>query len=176
MINALRQIPSLDQTAFAKPLSAFWQSVESSQLDQQVHHSGAWSPQAPSPAPSQAAWSRESDGEPEISERELAMQTAQLRQSTVLEQGAKACAPNNPTTHYGLVISSGELLRFDTAGNSKAKEAENISAPERIERGRTVKASVTGVLESENRVRVASIKMRGRIPAPRAAVKSGSGQ
>ena len=174
MTNALRQIPSLDPSL--DPFSAFWQSIESSQRDQQAHRSGAWSPQATPPALNQTAWSGDSDGEPELSERELAMQRAQLREAAVLEQSAKACAPNGPTTHYGLLVSSGELLRFDTAGNLKAKEAVNISAPEGIEPGRAVKASVTGMPERENWVIVASIKIKSRIPTPRVVVKSGSGQ
>jgi flavoprotein len=94
------------------------------------------------------------------------MQRAQLKRAKVLEQVVKACTPTPPTMHYGLVVSGGQLLKFDAAGDSKAKEAINVSA---VEPGKALRVTVTGVIEAEDTVRVASIESTRRIPAPRAS-------
>jgi hypothetical protein len=100
------------------------------------------------------------------SERQIAMQTAQLKRPKMLEDVAKACTPSRPTMHYGLLISGGQLLKFDAAGDFKAKEAVDISP---VEPGKTVKVKVTGIVEAEDTSRVASIELKGRIPPPRAS-------
>ncbi len=108
----------------------------------------------------------DSDGEPEASERQIAMQTAQLKRAKMLEDVATACTASRPTMHYGLLISGGRLLKFDAAGDFKAKEAIDISP---VEPGKTVKVKVTGIVEAEGTVRVASIELNGRTPPPRAS-------
>ena len=164
--TALRRFPSADEALFPDPLSRFWQTLQDSQRADQERKSGGWSPQGQRQTPSKAAWTGDSDGEPEASEQQIAMQRAQLKRAKVLEQVVKACTPTPPTMHYGLVVSGGQLLKFDAAGDSKAKEAINVSA---VEPGKALRVTVTGVIEAEDTVRVASIESTRRIPAPRAS-------
>ena len=166
--KALRRIPGIEAALFPDPLAEFWQTLQSSQRAEQERNSGAWSPQGQPETPSHAAWSMDSDGEPEASERQIAMQTAQLKRAKMLEAAATAtaCTPSRPTMHYGLLISGGQLLKFDAAGDFKAKEAIDISP---VEPGKTVKVKVTGIVVADDTVRVASIELRGRIPPPRAS-------
>jgi hypothetical protein len=59
----------------------------------------------------------------------------------------------------GLFVSGGRLLKFDSAGNFKAKEALSVTD---IEPGMPVKAKVTGVIvEEADTVMVASIEIKG---------------
>jgi len=163
MSSALRREPgSSEEALFADPLSEYWQTVQSSQRTDQEHDSRAWSPQGQPQTPSQTAWSKDSEGEPDASERQLAAQRAQLKLADMLAQTVKACSPSGPTTRFGLVVS-GQLLRFDATGDFRAKEAISAGA---IEPGKAVKAKVIGVIEAENTVRVASIEIKGSIPAP----------
>ena len=166
MSKALRRVSGIDEALFPDPLSGYWQTLESSQRTGQERNSGAWSPQGQPETPSHAAWSMDSDGEPEGSERQIAVQAAQLKRAKMLEDVATAFTPSRPTMHYGLLISGGTLLKFDAAGNFKAKEASEISP---VEPGKTVKVKVTGIVEAEDTVRVASIELKGRIPPPRAS-------
>jgi len=166
MNNALRLVSPLDEALFADPLSQFWQTLQNSQRADQERNSGGRSPEGQPQTPSKAAWTRDSDGEPEASEQQIAMQRAQLKRAKVIEQVVQACAPTPPTMHYGLVISSGQVLKFDTAGDFKAKEAINVSA---VEPGKALNVKVKGVIEAEDTVRVASIEFTHRIPAPRAS-------
>lgn len=163
MTTAMSRFPSADETHFPDPLSGFRQTLQDSQPAPQGRNSRGWSPQGQPQTPSQAAWTKDSDGEPEASEQQIAMQTAQLKRAKVLEQEVKACTPTTPTTHYGLVISGGQLLKFDTGGDLKAKEAIGVSA---VEPGKTLKARVTGVIQADDSARVASIVVKNRIPAP----------
>ncbi len=166
MSKALRRVSGIDEALFPDPLSEFWQTLQDSQRAEQERNSGGWSPQGQPQTPSRAAWSRESDGEPDASERQIATQTAQLQKAKMLENVATACTPRRPTMHYGLLISSGTLLKFDAAGDFKAKEAIEISP---VEPGKTFKVKVTGIVEADDTVRVASIELKGRIPPPRAS-------
>jgi len=164
MNNAPGRDPALDEALFPDPLSGFWQTLQNSQRAEQERKSGGWSPRGQPETPSKTAWTRDSDGEPEASEQQIAMQTAQLKRAKALEQVVKACTPTPPTSHYGLVISGGQVLKFDAAGDFKAKEAISVSA---VEPGKALKVKVTGSIEAEDTVRVASIEFTHRIPAPR---------
>ena len=166
MSKALHRVSGTEEGLFPDPLSEFCQTLESSQRAGQERNSGAWSPQGQPETPSHAAWSMDSDGEPEASERQIALQRAQLKRAKMLEDVATTCTPSRPTMHYGLLISGGQLLKFDAAGDFKAKEAIDISP---VEPGKTVKVKVTGIVEAEDTVRVASIELKGRIPPPRAS-------
>ena len=166
MSKASHRVPGADEALFPDPLAEFWLTLQSSKRTEQERNSGAWSPQGQPETPSHAAWSMDSDGEPEASERQIAMQNAQLKRSRILDDVAKACTPSRPTMHFGLLISGGQLLKFDAPGDSKAKEAIDISP---VEPGKTVKVKVTGIVEADDTVRVASIELKGRIPPPRAS-------
>lgn len=167
--NVLRQLPFIDPVILPDPLSRFLQIVESSRRAEQGRDSRTGSPQGQPLPPSESAMSTNSDGEPETSERELAAQAVQLRRAKMYEQVVKACTPNRPTTHFGLVVAGEQFLKFDTAGDFKAKEAIIAWA---IEPGNTIKAKVKGVIAEADTVRVASIEINGRIP-PRALLGPG---
>jgi len=164
MSNALHRAPSIDEALFPAPLSKFWQTLQSSQRAEPERNSGERSPQGQPQTPSRTAWEGDSDGEPEASEQQIAMQRAQLKRAKMLEQVVKACTPTRRTMHYGLVVSGGQLLKFDTAGNLKAKKAIYVST---VEPGKTLKARVTGTVEAEDAVWVTSIEIKGLIPALR---------
>jgi hypothetical protein len=170
MTSALHNVSPIDQAPFADPLSQFWDAVESSQRADQEHRSGVGS-QPPSPSPTTR--SMRSDGEPEASEGELAFERAQVNRVQMHEQAVKACVPKRPTTHFGLAVSGGQLLKFDSAGDFKAKEALNDRT---IEPGKTVKATVIGIAERENSVRVASIQVKHRFFTPRVRSQPSSGR
>jgi len=162
--NVLRRVPSIDETLFPDPLSGFWQTLQSSQRAAQDRKSGGWSPQGQPQTASQTGWAGDSDGEPDASERQIAMQTAQLKRAKALEQVVKACSPGPPTTHYGMLVSGGQLLQFDSAGDFKAKEAINVSV---VEPGKVLKVKVAGVIRGEGTIQVAAIEFARRIPAAR---------
>jgi len=164
MSNALRRDPSIDEALFPDPLSDFWQTLESSKRAEQERNVRERSPQGQPQTPSRTAWTGDSDGKPEASERQIAIQKVQLKRAKMLRQKAGACTPTKLTMHYGLVDSGGQLLRFDTAGNLKAKEATYVST---VEPGKTVKAKVTGVVEAEGTVWVTSVEIKGQTPSPR---------
>ncbi len=90
MSKALRRVSGIDEALFPDPLSEFWQTLQDSQRAEQERNSGGWSPQGQPQTPSQAAWSRESDGEPDASERQIATQTAQLQKARMLQDVATA--------------------------------------------------------------------------------------
>jgi len=163
MSNSLDRLSSLNEALLPDPLSDFWQTLQSAERAGQKRNSGVWSPQGQPQTPSEAASARDADGEPDASERQIAVQQAQLKRVNNLEQAVKACTPTGSTVHYGLVVSGGKLLKFDSAGDSKARHAVNTSP---IERGKALRVKVTGVIEPEGNLRDASIEIRDRIPAP----------
>lgn len=112
MSNALHRVSSVDETLLPDPFLQFWQTLETSQRADQERNSGGWSPQGQPQTPSRTAWTRDSDGEPEASEQQIAMHRAQLKRAKVLEHVVKACTLTPPTMHYGLVISGGQLLCY----------------------------------------------------------------
>lgn len=173
MANALRQIPCLDQMISPEPLAQYHlQGIEDSQPTPQGAGAGTTPTQAPTHPPSQPPEARGSNGEAETSERELAMQAAQLRRAELEEQKVKMCTPRQPTTHFGLVVSGEHLLKFDSGGDFKAMSALKASV---IQPGKPVKAKVTGeMLEAENIITVTSIEIKSQIQPSQAALDSGA--
>ena len=55
-------------------------------------------------------------------------------------------------------MSNGQMMRFDTEGAAKAREALKDSGTR--ESGKKVKAKVTGVIESDHTVKVASVDVK----------------
>jgi hypothetical protein len=151
MADALRQVPSLDQILFPEPLSQYYlQALQGSQRTSQGTGSGISSPQGQPHPPGPPSDSPGSNGDPETSERELAMQAAQLRRAELMDHQVKVCTPSPPTSHFGLFVSDGYLLKFDAAGDFRAMKALKASV---LQPGKAVKAKVTGVLIEEEDLR-----------------------
>jgi hypothetical protein len=162
MAVALHQVPSLDQMVDPEPLLQYYlQAMESLAHPSQGTGPGILHTQGQPQTPSQPTGSPVLNGEPETSEREMAMQAAQLWRADLMEHEAKLCSPNKPTSHFGILLSGGHLLRFDAAGDIKAIKALKTSD---TEPGKAVKVKVAGViLEEEDTVSVASIEIKGQI-------------
>ena len=157
MADALRQVPSLGQMLIPEPLDQ--QAWQISQHPSQM--TGSPSTQGQPPLPGLPNSAPGPNGDPEISERELALQAAQLKRANLMEQQVKACAPQRPTSHFGLFVSDGYLLKFDAAGDFKALDALRALP---VRPGKNVRAKVTGVMvEEADTVRVASIEIKSQI-------------
>ena len=81
---------------------------------------------------------------------------------------ARKCAATSATTSFGLVLGSGELMKFDSEGNSKASDEMKEVA---VRPGKPVKARVTGTKESGDTLNVASVEVRGKHPGSSPAAR-----
>ncbi len=174
MATALRQIPSVAQMVSPEPLAQYYlqgmensQSTQSRQSGNQQPSAGTINPPTASHPAGGPEAARDPSGEPETSERELAMQSAQLHHAEMVKEKVRMCTPRQtatqlrPTTQYGLVTSTARLVKFDAVGNLKAMRALKTSMPAP---GKPVKAKVTGVMTNgESTVMVASIEIKGQL-------------
>jgi hypothetical protein len=162
MVNALRQIPSAAQMVSPGPLTQYYlQGMQDSQSSQAPQpNAGVPAPAATHPS-GQPEEAREPSGEPETSQRELAMQAAQLHRAEMVKEKVRMCTPERPTTQFALVTSGAKLVKFDPAGNLKAQKALKASIPTP---GKPVKVKVTGLLtENQDTVLVASVEINGQL-------------
>jgi len=83
---------------------------------------------------------------------------AAAARASKVDAAAKVCAASLSTPTLGLATSDGQVLQFDQDGNAKAKEALKDAD---LEPGKKVKAKVTGTMEDETTVKVASIDIKG---------------
>lgn len=180
MAEALRQMPSMEQSAYLEPLSQYYlQAVEKYDHPSQgggmatsMTGPGEQPTEVSPQTPGQPTGSPGLTGEPETSEHELAMQAAQLKRADQLQHQVKMCTPNKPTSHFGMVLSNGQFLRFDTEGDAKVSKALQ---PSDLPRGRTVKVKVVGVIiKDDNTVTVASIEIKGQMRASQDLAESSS--
>ncbi len=84
---------------------------------------------------------------------------AKLAQASRVDSAAKQCAATPSTQTFGLATSDGAVMKFDPDGNAKAKEALRDAS---VQPGKKVKAKVTGTLESNETVKVASVEVKGK--------------
>ena len=99
---------------------------------------------------------------------------AQMARANRVDQASKQCAATEATNQFALAMSGGQVMQFDSEGNSKAKEALKGANPES---GKKVKAKVTGVsmIENNNEVlKVASVDVKGKGKHGSAGAGSGS--
>jgi hypothetical protein len=180
MADALRQMPSMEQTAYLEPLSQYYlQAVENYDHPSQgggnataVTGPGVQPTQVQPQTPGQPTGAPGLTGEPEASEHELAMQAAQLKKADRLQQQVKTCTPNEPKSHYGLILTNGQFLKFDTPGNSKVTEA--LTGTD-LPRGKAIKVKISGVISNDdNTVTVASIEIKGQMRLSQDYVESSS--
>jgi hypothetical protein len=158
MADALREVPSVDQLLSPEPLSQnYLQALQDSQPASVQNAPGPYTKSGSRAAtqPASAGSNADTDG----GEREQEIQKTQLRRAALIEEKVRICAPNFPTSHFGLLVSGERLLRFDAEGDSKAMKAFAAAA---IRPGKVVKAKMRGVIiDDQDTVRVASIEIKG---------------
>jgi hypothetical protein len=86
-------------------------------------------------------------------------QSAQMEKATRIDKAAKQCPASPSTQNFGLAMSGGQVVQFDSSGNSKAQEA--LKGIE-VQPGKKIKAKVTGTMENQQTVRVASVEVKGK--------------
>jgi hypothetical protein len=99
-------------------------------------------------------------------------QSAQMAKANRIDNAAKQCAASASTQTFGLAMSGGQVVQFDSSGNSKAQEAlKDVE----MQPGKKIKAKVTGTMENQQTVRVASVEVKGKKGAGNAS-NSGAGR
>lgn len=99
-------------------------------------------------------------------------QAAQMARTERVDKAAKQCVASSSTQNFGLAMSGGQVVQFDSDGNSKAQEALKEV---QVQPGKKVKAKVTGTMQNNVTVKVASVEVKGK-RAPGSGSTSGAGQ
>jgi hypothetical protein len=86
-------------------------------------------------------------------------QAAQMARAAKVDDAAKQCVPSSSTQAFGLAMSGGQVVKFDSDGNARAQQALKDVA---VEPGKKVKAKVTGTMEDNITVKVASVEVKGK--------------
>lgn len=84
---------------------------------------------------------------------------AKMAQANRVDNAAKQCPATPSTQTFGLAMLGGQVVQFDKDGNAKAAEA--LKGVE-LRPGKKVKAKVTGAVENNTTVRVASVEVKGK--------------
>lgn len=100
-------------------------------------------------------------------------QTARAAAAQRVDTAAKQCTASSATQEFGLATSGGDVVRFDKDGNTKATDA--LRAVD-VQPGKKVKAKVTGVMEENNLVRVASVEVKGKKISPSSSMGGQGGE
>jgi hypothetical protein len=106
------------------------------------------------------------DQNPDISQA----QAAKMARANKVDSEAKQCIATVTTTVFGLVLPEGQVVKLDDEGNAKAGEALKAVT---VEPGKRVKAKVTGTLQGGDRVKVASVEIKGKRSSPASATQGG---
>ncbi len=174
MASALSKLPALDSLVYQQALSQYYfQHMQGTPTPAQGNGPGMPTTPGPPPVQDQAQQGESNPperptgaldpgGEPETSQRELDWQAAQLRRADAMNRQARMCTPGTPTRHFALLVADGQLLKFDARGDMKTLKALKASA---IPPGKMVKAEVKGRTQEPDTVTVASIQIKGEIPA-----------
>lgn len=81
------------------------------------------------------------------------------QQASRVDSAAKSCAASPSTQTLGLATSGGQVMQFDPDGNAKAKDALKEAD---VQPGKKIKAKVTGLMEDNTTVKVASVNVKGK--------------
>jgi hypothetical protein len=100
-------------------------------------------------------------------------QAARMAAAERVDTAAKQCAASASTQQFGLAVSSGEVLRFDNAGDAKAAEALKNAE---LRPGKKVKAKVTGAVDTNDMLRVASVDIKGKKLNPTSSMAGGAAE
>ena len=99
-------------------------------------------------------------------------QTAQMAKAERVDKAAKQCIASPSTQNFGLAMSGGQVVQFDSGGNSKAQEALKEV---QVQPGKKIKAKVAGTMQNNVTVSVSSVEVKGK-RAPGGSSGSGTGQ
>lgn len=135
---------------------------------------GGITPGAGAPVQGQAppAPSMPSQGQPANGSGMSPAQQAQMARAERVDNAARQCIASSATQNFGLAMSGGQVMQFDRDGNSKAQQALKEV---HLQPGKRIKARVTGTMENNVTVKVASVEVKGK-RAPGSASTSGTGQ
>jgi hypothetical protein len=95
---------------------------------------------------------------------------ARMAAADKIDTAAKHCAASASTEQFGLALSGGEVVRFNNDGDAKASEALKTVD---VQPGKKIKAKVTGVMEDDNTIRVASVEVKGKKNNPSSLTAAG---
>lgn len=84
---------------------------------------------------------------------------AKMAQEEQVDNAAKQCTPSPSTQVFGLAMSDGQVVQFDKNGDTLAQGALKDNA---VQSGKKIKAKVTGTMQSETMVKVASLDVKGK--------------
>jgi nicotinate-nucleotide pyrophosphorylase len=90
-----------------------------------------------------------------------------------MDAAAKQCAASTSTQSFGLALSDGKVVQLDNQGNTQASEALKTID---VQPGKKVKAKVTGTVEDNNIVRVASVEVKGKKVNPSSSMGGPAGE
>lgn len=96
--------------------------------------------------------------------------SAQMAKAEKVDNAVKQCTATASTQTFGLALSDGQVMKFDGQGNVKASEAVKDTA---TQPGKKVKAKVTGTMEENDTVKVASLEVKGKRSSAPAPASSG---
>ena len=82
-----------------------------------------------------------------------------LRKKSIGAAAWWTCVASPSAQALGLATSDGQVMQFDPAGNTKAKEALKGAD---VQPGKKVKAKVTGTMEDKTTVKVAAIDVKAK--------------
>ena len=99
---------------------------------------------------------QDSGQNPDMSQAQSARASAAAER---MDQATKQCTATDSTQTFGLALSDGKVVQLDNEGNTKASQALKSVA---VEPGKKIKAKVTGVVEANNMVQVASVEVKGK--------------
>ena len=100
-------------------------------------------------------------------------QSARMAAAEKIDTAAKQCTATASTQEFGLALSGGEVVRFDSEGDSKAGQAlRGIDVPP----GKKIKAKVTGVMGENDAVKVAVVELKGKKISPSSSMAGQRGE
>ena len=96
--------------------------------------------------------------------------SAEMAKAQKFDDAAKQCVATASTQTFGLALSDGKVVKFDQEGDAKASEAVKETT---VQPGKKIKAKVTGTMEDNDTVKVASVEVKGKRSSTPAAAPSG---
>lgn len=113
---------------------------------------------------------QESGQNPDMNQTQSAQAAAAAER---MDAAAKQCAASTSTQSFGLALSDGKVVQLDNQGNTQASEALKTID---VQPGKKVKAKVTGTVEDNNVVRVASVEVKGKKVNPSSSMGGPAGE
>lgn len=80
--------------------------------------------------------------------------------ANVVNRAAKHCGVSTASATVGIATGEGQILKFDQAGATKARQALRTADPQ-LKPGKKIKVKVSGMLADASTIAVASIEIKG---------------